>query len=220
METGIKTRINPDENKIRVLFSPLLIIPINYLVATFSGKVIGKWAFIPIILVEWCLFIFFILKFGGPISIRNWLSKPSGKYGWSLLALATGLIPIPIFLKHHLLLSPWQIWLPWIVIAVINPWIEEFYWRGLLLDYTNQWRSYASVLFSSLLFAGNHAVFGINSELFRGPEVFISTLMMGIIWAIVFKKTNSLRWIIVAHFLADFFNLSTPSFLDLYKAGW
>jgi hypothetical protein len=42
---------------------------------------------------------------------------------------------------------------------------------------------------------------------------------MGIIWGLDFKKTNSLRWIIFAHFLVDFFNLSASSFLDLYEKG-
>ena len=37
-------------------------------------------------------------------------------------------------------------------------------------------------------------------------------------WA--FVKTKSLRWTILSHFLVDFLNLSVPSFLDLYKAGW
>lgn len=99
------------------------------------------------------------------------------------------------------LLSSWQIWLPWIVLALMNPWIEEFYWRGFLLDNTESWPGWASVFYTSVLFSANHAVFGVSSELFRGPEIYISTLIMGIIWAVVYKKTNSLRWIIFAHFL-------------------
>lgn len=214
------TRARADREKIPVLLSPFLIIVVNCTVATISGKIIGKWAFIPIILVEWCLFVFFILKFGGLVSLRKWLARPSGNYGWALLVLFTGLIPLPIFIQHFDLLESWEVWLPWILLAAINPWLEEFYWRGLLLDYTKSWNSLASILFTSLLFAGNHAVFGINSMLLSSPEVFISTLIMGIVWAIVFKKTTSLRWVIAAHFLVDFFNLSVPSFLDLYKPGW
>ncbi|WP_394330732.1 CPBP family glutamic-type intramembrane protease [Lacinutrix jangbogonensis] len=37
---------------------------------------------------------------------------------------------------HYQTLGNWYIWLPWIVLTLINPWIEEFYWRGLLFEYT------------------------------------------------------------------------------------
>ncbi|MBD3903325.1 CPBP family intramembrane metalloprotease [Chryseobacterium sp. C-2] len=108
--------------------------------------------------------------------------------------------------------------MPWILIALINPWMEEFYWRGLLTDHTKKWNGLFSILFSSILFSLNHLVFGIHSELFRGYEVLLSTFVMGMVWAITYKKTNSLRWVILSHFLVDFLNLSVPSFLDLYKA--
>lgn len=203
-----------------VLLSPFLIIAVNIFVAVIFGKLIGKWAFIPIILVEWCLFAFFIWRYSGTNSIKDWLKKPEGKLGWSILALLIGFTPLPIFLMHFRLLNSWEIFLPWILLALINPWLEEFYWRGLLSDYTNDWNKWLSVIFTSLIFAGNHAVFGINSELLNGIEILISTLIMGLIWAVVYQKTNSLRWAIFAHFLVDFFSLSAPSFLDMYdKVG-
>lgn len=199
-----------------IVGSPILIILVNYAVAIIFGNIIGKWAFVPIILIEWGLFLFFVWQFGGTDSIKVWLKKPSGNAGWIILALLMGMIPLPIFLMNVNLLRPWEIWLPWILLALINPWLEEFYWRGLLLDYTKDWNSWISVIFTSLLFAGNHAVFGVNSELLSGVEILVSTFVMGLIWAVVFKKTNSLRYIILAHFLVDIFSLSVPSFLDLY----
>lgn len=203
-----------------VYLSPLIIIAINCLVAVVSGKIIGKWAFIPIILIEWCLFIFFIKKYGDPSQIKKWLSKPKGSFGWLLLSLLIGILPIPLFLQHYNLLTTWQIILPWILIALINPFFEEFYWRGLLSDYTSKWSNWLSISIMSMLFALNHYVFAINSDLFKGLPVFISTLIMGIIWAIVYKKTKSLRWTVLSHFMVDFLNLSVPSFLDMYKQGW
>jgi membrane protease YdiL (CAAX protease family) len=104
-------------------------------------------------------------------------------------------------------------------VALINPWIEEFYWRGLLLDFTKNWSYWASVLYSGFLFSINHAAFGINSKLNSGVEIVLSTLIMGIVWGFVYKKTNSLRWTILAHFLVDFLGLSVPAFLDLWEKG-
>lgn len=202
-----------------VLASPFLIIAINFGVAYLFGKFIGKWAFIPIILIEWCLFLYFIFQYAGKESIEKWLKKPKGSSGWNILALFIGLLPLPLFLLYYETLGTWKIWLPWILLALINPWIEEFYWRGLLLNYTKNWSNWTAIFFTSTVFALNHAVFGVNSELNRGLTIIISTFIMGLIWGLVYKKTNSLRWIILAHFLVDFFNLSAASFLDLYEKG-
>ncbi len=202
-----------------VVLSPFLIIAVNFGIAYAMGQLLGKWAFIPMIAFGWILWLFFIFKFGGKDAIRNWLKKPTGKIWWGVLAILIGLIPLPLFIFHHDTLSEWTIWLPWILLAVINPWIEEFYWRGLLLDFTSNWSNWFAVLYSSLLFAINHAAFGVNSELNSGFEIVVSTLIMGIVWGVVYKKTQSLRWAILAHFLVDFLGLSAPAFLDLWEKG-
>jgi membrane protease YdiL (CAAX protease family) len=202
-----------------VLASPFLIIAINFGIAFLFGNIIGKWAFIPIILIEWCLFLFFILRYAEKETRKKWLQKSKGSFGWNILALFIGILPLPLFLLHYEALGIWQVWLPWILLTLINPWLEEFYWRGLLLDNTKNWSNWTAIIFTSLVFALNHAVFGVNSELNSGIIVIISTFIMGIVWGLVYKKTDSLRWIILAHFLVDFFNLSAASFLDLYEKG-
>lgn len=202
-----------------VILSPFLIIAVNFGVAYAFGQLIGKWAFVPMVSIGWILWLFFIIKFGRTKSIIKWLKKPTGKILWTFLAITIGLIPLPLFIFHSNTLSDWNIWLPWITLALINPWIEEFYWRGLLLDFTKNWSNWTSILYSSLLFALNHAAFGINSELNSGLEIVISTLIMGVVWAIVYTKTKSLRWIILAHFLVDFLGLSSAAFLDLWEKG-
>lgn len=206
-------------NKRIVILSPFLIIGLNFGVAYLFGQLIGKWAFVPMILVGWTLWTFFIFKFGGIESIKNWLKESKRKLWWGILAVFIGLLPLPLFIFHSDTLSVWTIWLPWIILALINPWIEEFYWRGLLLDYTKSWSNWNSVLYSSILFAINHTAFGLNSNLNSGFEIVISTLIMGIVWGLVYKKTKSLRWIIFAHFLVDFLGLSAAAFLDLWEKG-
>jgi membrane protease YdiL (CAAX protease family) len=207
-------------NKLLIYLSPVIIIIVNIIVAVLFGKIIGKWAFLPIILIEWCLFAFFISKSGQQNRIKIWLSKPRGSLIWLFLSILISSGTLLIFIKHYELLDSWKIIVPWLLIALINPFMEEFYWRGLLLDYTTKWKSWLAVIITSLLFASNHYVFAIHSELFRGLPVFVSTFLMGVVWAITYQKTKSLVWTILAHFLVDFLNLSVPSFLDLYKAGW
>lgn len=88
-----------------VILSPFAIIAINIIVAIFFGRLIGKWSFIPLILIEWCLFIFFILKYGTKEVINTWLKKPQKNWGWNIVAIIVGLIPLPIFLKFNYLLA-------------------------------------------------------------------------------------------------------------------
>lgn len=202
-----------------VVASPFIIIAANFAVAYFFGSLIGKWAFIPLVLIEWCLFLYFIFRYSSPDDRKRWMGRPIGGWGWTLLALFFGLLPLPVFLSHHETLNSWQVWLPWITLALVNPWLEEFYWRGLLMDHTRTWSKWSSILFTSVVFAGNHAVFGVNSELNSGFTVIVSTFILGVVWAVVYHKTGSLRWIIFAHFLVDIFNLSAASFLDLYEPG-
>ncbi len=207
------------DSKHIVIASPFLIIAANFGAAYIFGHLIGKWAFMPMILIGWGLWLFFILKYAGINSIKNWLVRPKGRFGWSALGLLVGLIPLPIFLLYNEALAGWHVWLPWVLLALINPWIEEFYWRGLLLDYINNWPIWTSVLFTSLLFAFNHIAFGINSGVNSGIELIISTFIMGVVWAIIYLKTGSLRWAIFSHFMVDFLSLSTPAFLDLFDKG-
>lgn len=202
-----------------VFFSPFLIIIVHLIVAYLFGQWIGKWAFIPMMLICWCLWLFFTVKYGNTNSIKKWLKKPNGKKWWGLLAILVGLIPLPIFILHSNTLSNWIIFLPWIIIALINPWIEEFYWRGLLLDYTKDWTVWKAVLYSSVLFSINHIAFGINSVANNGYDVIIATFIMGMVWGLIYLKTESLRWTILSHFMVDFLNLSAASFMDMFDKG-
>lgn len=203
-----------------VILSPFIIIGINVVTAIVFGELMGKWSFVPVILIEWLLFAFFVARFGGRASVKGWLRKSKGGWGWPLLAVSVGCFPLMIFLSHYGLLDHWSVWLPWLLLALVNPWLEEFYWRGLLMDYTKGWGGFLPVLFTGAVFAANHAVFGINSMLFRGWTVVLSTLVMGLAWGLIYKKTGSLRWAIFSHFLVDLFNLSAPAFLDMFNSAW
>jgi hypothetical protein len=123
-----------------ILLSPFAIIALGHLTARLAGIALGVWAWIPLTLVLWSAFASLIAWGGGRDAIGRWLRRPHGAWGWSALAMVVGLLPLPIFLLNYQLLTPAWIWLPWLVFASINPWLEEGYWRGLLLDATAEWR--------------------------------------------------------------------------------
>jgi len=200
-----------------ILLSPLGIIALGHLTARLAGIALGVWAWIPLVVVLWITWALLIAWGGGKKAIGLWLRRPQGAWGWPILAVAVGLIPLPIFLWNWQLLSPVWVWLPWLAFALINPWLEEGYWRGLLLDAAAKWPGWLSILYTSVVFAISHPLmWGVHSIANRTLEVFISTFIMGLAWGIIYRKTRSLRWAIFSHFLVDVFNLSVAVFLNLF----
>ena len=204
-----------------IILSPLIMVGLCHVTAKISSSLIGKWAFIPVMLCLWIVSIFFI-KLSKEDQIKEkWLKSVKGKYLWKLLIIIVGLLPLPVFLMHWELLKSIEIFIPYLLIAFLNPFIEEFYWRGVLIDNLSDTSNWVAILYSSFFFALNHpASFGMFSNSNSGYIVFASTFIMGIIWGIGYKKTGSLRVVIFSHFLVDVFNLSVPAFLDLFQANF
>ena len=68
----------------------------------------------------------------------------------------------------------------WLLFALINPFFEEFYWRGLLLDYTNKWNKWISIIYSTILFVASHPLmWGVFSIANRNYQTIISLTIMG-----------------------------------------
>lgn len=198
-----------------ILWSPFAVIGLGHLTAQAAGIQIGAWAWLPLTLVFWTTMAVLIAG-GDRTAHRRWLSKPRGSRGWLVLAVLVGFIPFIVFLQNWRLLDPIWIWLPWLLFALINPWLEEGYWRGLLTDASKDWKPWTSVLYTSAVYAASHPLmWGVNSFANRELIVLASTFVMGVCWAIIYRRTGSLRYAIFSHFLVDLFNLSVAIFLNL-----
>jgi len=171
----------------------------------------------PMTLIVWGMFGTLIAAGGGKDAVRRWLQPSRGGWGWRLLAVIVGLLPIGVFFMGWKLFPSVWIVLAWLVFALINPFLEEGYWRGLLLDSTRHWPAWISVLYSALLFSLNHPLtIGVHSIASRNPATLVSTFVMGVAWGTVYRKTSSLRWTIAAHMLTDLLNLSVLTFLNIF----
>ncbi len=205
----------PDSSiKKLTLWSPILIILVMFIIAFLAGNVLDVWVWVPIVVSYWFLIALLIFMNGGKALIIQWLVPPEGAWYWNGLALVLVLPLLPTFLGNIHFYSEWWILFLTIVFALVNPWFEELYWRGLLLDRTSEWPTWISLFFSSVLFTINHLPLGVHSIGIR--FAIIPFFIMGLVWGIVYKKTKSLRWVILGHFLVDFFALTIPSLLNLY----
>jgi len=199
--------------KILTLWSPILIILIAFIIAILGGNVFGVWVWAPIMITYWFLISLIILVNGGKPLVIRWLSPSKGAWYWNGLALVPVLPLLPFFIGNIHFYSEWWILLLTLGIALVNPWFEEAYWRGLLLDITSEWSYWVSLLYSSVFFTVTHLPLSVHSIAIR--YTLIPVFVMGLVWGIIYKKTKSLRWVIFGHFLVNLFAQTIPAFMNL-----
>jgi membrane protease YdiL (CAAX protease family) len=101
--------------------------------------------------------------------------------------------------------------------AAVNPFFEEAYWRGALLDAGRRWPFWLIALYSTVLFVASHPLmWGVFSAGNRSIVLFATLFVMGIAWAYLRRATRSLRFSVLSHVLVDVGNLSVFVFLNLY----
>jgi uncharacterized protein len=149
--------------------------------------------------------------------LRRRLQPAQGAWPWRLLAIALGLLSLPAFLKHWQVLEPPTLLLLWLGFALVNPWFEEAYWRGLLLDATQRWGGVLSVTYSAVWFAVSHPlIWGVHSLALRHWVIVPVLALMGALWALAYRRSGSLRWTIAGHMCANAFGLTVPVLLNLH----
>jgi membrane protease YdiL (CAAX protease family) len=106
----------------------------------------------------------------------------------------------------------------WLVFALVNPLFEESYWRGLLLDATRTWHVVPAVTHSSILFAASHPlIWGVRSEALRDPRVVPVLVVIGVVWAVAYRRTGNIWCSVVGHACSNLFGMSAPLLLNLYS---
>ena len=104
----------------------------------------------------------------------------------------------------------------WLAFGLVNPWLEESYWRGLLIDATGRWKL-IGVMYSSVAFAASHPlIWGVHSIALRHPAAVVGLGLAGAVWGVVYWRTGSLLWTIAGHGCANLLGLSVPVLLSLY----
>jgi membrane protease YdiL (CAAX protease family) len=171
------------------------------------------------LLVYWVVAGGLVAWAGGIVSIRRWAGPPRGAWGWSALALV--FVPLAFYtaLPSWRLMTAGWLWLAWLFFPPINSLIEEGYWRGLLLDAGGRWPGWMIILYSSLLFGVNHASLGIFVIAERSLVPIIFQVVFGLVMAVVYWKTRSLRWVVIGHALVNWLGGSMAILLNLYIPG-
>lgn len=201
-----------------LLISPFVIIFLGFSTATIFKQYIQGWAWIPLALVYWSSLGFCIYHFKGDQSIKNWLGKSKSSKSWITISLLIGMFPLTILMMNFHLFDSISLVLLWLLFALINPWFEELYWRGVLLDGLLAWYpKWLCILYTTALFVLSHPLmWGVFSIASKSYHLYIYLSVAGMVWAITYFKTKSLRWVVFSHFIVDIGNLTVLTFLNIY----
>ena len=97
----------------------------------------------------------------------------------------------------------------WLAIVILNPMVEEGYWRATLMDRARKWAGPAVVAYSALWFGLSHPlIIGINIGLVAGVTGFVGAFINGLVWSVVYYRTRSLRWCIISNVFANVFSIA------------
>lgn len=206
-------------NRRFVLLSPIIIIVSIHLIVTLSNSYFPLYSWLITAILYWSLLGIMIGKFVSIDTIKDWFKKPQFKKKWLIIGILIGVFPISgILIPNYTLVIEYPLIASLVLLfALINPWFEQMYWRGLLLDAGRKLPKWVIVIYSSILFSLSHFfLWGIFSIGNRSPQLLIVLFIMGLFWSIIRYKTNSLRWPLFSHFLVDIGNLSVFVFLNLY----
>ena len=208
--------MNRKSEKQLFTLTPIIILAITQVTAIILGKYLETFVYLPIILIYWAVIVLFLNKYGLN-NIRRWLNKPKGHWGWMILAVLLGLSSLPLFINNIQVFRNTSVLIPHILFFLINPWLEEFYWRGLLIDVTNKWPAWVSVVYSTVLFTLWHTAFAWYSIGVRDLFFYIPVFLLGIFMALIYRKTKSLWLCVGSHMLINIFNMGIPVLMNLIE---
>ena len=196
----------------RILISVIGLTGIGHVIArTAKADKDMAWIYVCLFYAGWILAsLFLLLKrqdaqqlFG---SVKNWQ--------WGLVGLPFVFIAFNyVFIPNRELLK-WDHWLLLhLIICLVNPFMEEMYWRGLATRFSI--KPLYSYLFSTIAFAASHPlILGVNSPGVAGWIGFTGTFLVGSMLWLVFFKTGSLWLCVLIHFLIDFFGVAAYTLAD------
>ena len=198
-----------------IAVSPVAVIALCNASQHIAGRWLGVWAWAPTMLLFWGAIAALVAWSGTPP--RQWLGRPRGSWFWSVLAVAFGLLSADVLIDGwHTLGSP-AVLVLWLLFGLLNPWFEEMYWRGLLIDATRSWPIGLGVVYSAAAFALSHPyIWGVHTLALRSPRALVGLGVAGLVWGLVYRRTGSLRFTILGHALSNLLGLSVPVLLNLH----
>jgi membrane protease YdiL (CAAX protease family) len=204
-----------------LLISSVILLPFTFLLFQLTILLLGpKWGYITGFLGYWsyCLLTAWHLSGSDPDYFKAmWNQQRSGKYvKWiALVAFLPALGTFFVSFLPNAALLTFSTSVLLVLMAALNGFIEELYWRGLyLLEYPDNNR--IGFLFSWLLFGAWHiSLWFARGILFKDGFLALvgGAYGLGLLWTWSARSSGNLRTVIPAHVLTNLFAF-TALFVD------
>jgi membrane protease YdiL (CAAX protease family) len=205
------------KRQLMIAASPVALVGVCRAAQYAAAPFLGIWSWLPTMMLFWACIAGLVAWAGGAGAVRRWLRPASGSLVWRLLAVGVGLLSLPGFVEHWSVLRSPSVLSAWLAFSLLNPWFEESYWRGLLLDATSALGGILSACYSAVWFALSHPlIWGVHSTAMAHWVSVPVLAVVGALWALAYRRSGSLRWPIAGHMCANLFGLSVPVLLNLH----
>lgn len=163
------------------------------------------------------------LRFSRAPSLFRWYTSPlyplpKLKYGLVGLVLPA-LLPVGVLFSNYQAVPLWT-WFYICVFALINPFFEEVFWRGVInqLPVSGVQRQFVS----AGLFSFSHyflwGTYWLSNPRLLVPTC-VTTFVMGWCWMWFYQRDGRLLYPVLSHMVVDFVNLSIAVFMGIHLVG-
>ena len=173
------------KNSQLMIWAPVIVVLISSCSSFIFSTFIQEWAWIPVAIFYWGSIFAFIYFYTTKEERLKWLSRVDGHLGWKIGTVLVGLFPLTIlFMNLGLLSESIAATIFWLLFAFINPFFEEGFWRGLLLDKLPFAAIHTKILYSTVLFIVSHPLlWGVFSIANRSYMLYVSLFIMSLVWS-------------------------------------
>jgi membrane protease YdiL (CAAX protease family) len=196
----------------QLIFFSILIVGLTFGFFYFLPNILGpKWGYVTGFALYWICAILVSLHLGG-FESHNWNTLFSMKKGRAALVVSAAAF-IPVFGVFFVSFLPnfskltVSAGLLLVLMAVINGFVEEFFWRGMyLLEFRKS--VVIGMVAAPLLFAAYHiALWFIKGITYQGGFFALvgGAYIMGLLWSWVARKTGTILPVTIAHILVNIF---------------
>jgi uncharacterized protein len=182
---------------------PSIIVGLMTLVALIIKPINSIWIWTIFVGIYWIILVTLSLVLSGKKIFNVVLNNSKGKWYWNVIAVIISFGSITYLMQNLEYYQNANYLIAGIIFSIINPFIEETYWRKVVFDNIKiKW--FFKLIYVNLIFALMHYfALGIISVPNNEIVIIPITFLAGIIWSIVYKKTGTLKYAILGHLMMD-----------------
>jgi len=208
------------------LFIPVTLLVVVRFIAKYSQNSFQDWAWLITAMAYWIGILSIVKLCYGEIKtpIVAWFRKTdsadSMAIGLKALLPLVILAPLSVLLLEVGVFVSSSLIFIWLLFAIVNPFFEELFWRGVMLNSHSINIKFKVIVSSSIYVMFYVAIWGVFSEYWFSLYAMVSLFITSLILALMTVKTKSLLGSYLLHVVFDVLNLTALILMNNYTPKW